>query len=389
MANQLPNQELPLSAEPKPKIHRCASCSLAFSSQKFLSQHVQCNHPSQTLLRPSERDLLQPEDPCPGNQNQQQQYSDPHSPSDKPEVWEAKDRPQPLLKTIRLKRISRASSYSPRGQMGGSGVHERMTEEPGTSQKLNPEDTGKLLMGAGVSGIIKVKYRECGQGSKDRSSLITHERTHSGKKPHVCRECGQSFSQKSVLIRHQRTHTGEKPYVCRECGRSFCQKSHLITHQRTHTGEKPYVCRECGRSFSQKSVLIRHQRTHTGEKPYVCGECGRSFSQKSDFIRHQRTHTGEKPYVCSECGRFFSWKSLLVTHQRTHTGEKPYVCGECGRSFSKNFNLLAHQRTHTGEKPYVCGECGQSFSQKSSVTRHQRTHTQGRSPMFAGSVSES
>ncbi|CAI9179059.1 unnamed protein product [Rangifer tarandus platyrhynchus] len=72
-------------AEPKPKIHPCASCFLAFSSQKFLSQHIQRSHPSQTLLRPSERDLLQPEDPCPGNQNQQQQYSNPHSLSDKPE----------------------------------------------------------------------------------------------------------------------------------------------------------------------------------------------------------------------------------------------------------------------------------------------------------------
>ncbi|ELR54538.1 Histone-lysine N-methyltransferase PRDM9, partial [Bos mutus] len=89
-------------AESKPKIHPCASCSLAFSSQKFLSQHVQHNHPSQTLLRPSARDYLQPEDPCPGSQNQQPRYSDPHSPSDKPEGREVKDRPQPLLKSIRL-----------------------------------------------------------------------------------------------------------------------------------------------------------------------------------------------------------------------------------------------------------------------------------------------
>uniref|UniRef100_A0A8C6FW23 Histone-lysine N-methyltransferase PRDM9 n=1 Tax=Moschus moschiferus TaxID=68415 RepID=A0A8C6FW23_MOSMO len=295
--------KLAAGREPKPKIHPCGSCSLAFSSQKFLSQHIQRNHPSQTLLRPSKRDLRQPEDPCPGNQNQQQRYSDPHSTSDKPESRKAKDRPHPLLKSITMKRISRASHYSPRGRTGTSGVHERITEEPSTSQKLNPEDTGKLFMGAGVSGIMKVKYGECGQGSKDRSSLITHERTHTGEKPYVCRECGRSFSCKSTLIRHQRTHTGEKPYVCRECGRSFSDKSNLITHKRTHTGEKPYpyVCRECRQSFSDKSNLITHQRTHTGEKPYVCRECGRSFSRKSHLITHQRTHTGEKPYVCREC----------------------------------------------------------------------------------------
>ncbi|XP_061012352.1 histone-lysine N-methyltransferase PRDM9-like [Dama dama] len=75
--------ELAAGREPKPKIHPCSSCSLAFSSQKFLNKHTQRSHPSQTLLRPSERDLLQPEYPCPGNQNQR--YSDPHSPSDKPD----------------------------------------------------------------------------------------------------------------------------------------------------------------------------------------------------------------------------------------------------------------------------------------------------------------
>ncbi|KAB0353551.1 hypothetical protein FD755_023749 [Muntiacus reevesi] len=353
--SDLPTPALTTPSEPKPKIHPRASCHLAFSSQKFLSRHIQHSHPSQTLLRPSERELLQPEDPCPGSQNQR--YSDAHSPSDKPEDQEAKDRPQALLKSVRLKRISRASSYSPGGQMGGSGVHERMKDETSTSQKLNPEDTGTLFTGAGISGIMRVTCGECGQGSKDRSSLITHERTHTRKKPYVCGECGRSFHRKSHLITDQRIHTGEKPYVCGECGQIFRQKSVLITHQRIHTGEKPYVCRECGRSFSQKSALIRHQRTHTGEKPYVCGECGRSFHRKSHLITHQRTHTGEKPYVCGECGRSFSQKSNLISHKRTHTGEKPYVCRDCGRSFSWKSLLITHQRTHTGEKPCVCREC--------------------------------
>ena len=42
--------------------------------------------------------------------------------------------------------------------MGGCVVHERMTDKPSTSQKLNPEHTGTLLMRAGVSGIMRVTY---------------------------------------------------------------------------------------------------------------------------------------------------------------------------------------------------------------------------------------
>ncbi|XP_057352678.1 histone-lysine N-methyltransferase PRDM9-like [Manis pentadactyla] len=333
--------ELTAEREPKPEIHPCASCSLTFSSQKSLSQHVEHSHPSQILPQTPPGKHLQPEDPCPGQ----------HSWSDKAEGQEVKERSKTLPKSLRQKWISGTFSNPRKGQMGGSRTHKIMMEAS-TGQKVNPEDTDKSFVGAGMS-TGRVKNRGWGQGCTDRSNLIQHQRTHTREKPYVCRECGRGFTQTAHLIRHERIHTGEKPYVCGECGQGFTQKEHLIPHGRIHTGEKPYVCGECGRSFTEKSGLIRHERIHTGEKPYICRQCGRGFTLSSHLLRHERTHTGEKPYICRECGRGFTVSSHLLRHERTHTGEKPFVCRECGRGFTQRAHLTRHQRTHMGEKPCV------------------------------------
>ncbi|XP_076989466.1 histone-lysine N-methyltransferase PRDM7 [Tamandua tetradactyla] len=364
-------------AKVKPEIYPCPSCLLAFSTEKFLSQHVQRNHSSQIFPATYARKHLQPQDHRPGEQtHQHQQCSDQCSWNNKAESQETEKTSKPLFESIRQAGISGAYSSPRKGQMRSSREGEKTMEiEPSQDQKMNPEKTGTLFVGVGILKTARIKCAEYEQALSVKSALTTHQRTHSGDKPYVCRECGRGFSVNSHLTRHQRTHTGEKPYVCRECGRGFSQKSTLTTHQRTHTGEKPYVCRECGRGFSEKSALTRHQRTHTGEKPYVCRECGRGFTVKSALTTHQRTHTGEKPYVCRECGRGFSQKSTLTTHQRTHTGEKPYVCRECGQGFTVKSALTTHQRTHSGEKPYVCRECERGFSDNSHLTRHQRTHS--------------
>uniref|UniRef100_M3Y652 Histone-lysine N-methyltransferase PRDM9 n=1 Tax=Mustela putorius furo TaxID=9669 RepID=M3Y652_MUSPF len=227
-------------AEPKPEIHPCPSCTLAFSSQKFLSQHLERNHPSQILPRISAGEHFQPEDPCPGEQNhQQQQHSDPQNWNDKAKGQDVKESFKPLLESIRQRKNSRAFPIPCEGQTGYEGIVE---EEPSTGQKLNPEETGKLFMGVGMSRIIRVKYRGSGQGFDDRSHLSRHQRTHKEEKPSVGKEPRREFIHKSVLVTHQRTHTGEKPYVCRECGRGFTQRSNLITHQRTHTEALPINC---------------------------------------------------------------------------------------------------------------------------------------------------
>ncbi|RMB97212.1 hypothetical protein DUI87_26314 [Hirundo rustica rustica] len=44
------------------------------------------------------------------------------------------------------------------------------------------------------------------------------------------------FKHNSTLIIHQRIHTGEMPYKCAECRRGFHQSFQLVIHQMIHNG---------------------------------------------------------------------------------------------------------------------------------------------------------
>ncbi|XP_041374616.1 neurotrophin receptor-interacting factor 1-like isoform X2 [Gigantopelta aegis] len=95
------------------------------------------------------------------------------------------------------------------------------------------------------------------------------------------------------------TNGKAKTHACKFCGKLFAQRSSVHTHERTHTGVRPYKCEYCGRDFIDCSTYTKHVRLHTGERPYSCDVCGRGFSQSGNMLRHKAARHPEIQKVTS------------------------------------------------------------------------------------------
>nr|XP_033788120.1 oocyte zinc finger protein XlCOF6-like isoform X2 [Geotrypetes seraphini] len=211
--------------------------------------------------------------------------------------------------------------------------------------------------------------------SIQKKNTIIHRLTRAEETLYTCAECDKSFVFFSSLRRHEMIHTGQKPFTCSECDKSFIYLSSLRRHQMIKTGEKPFTCAECNKGFIYLSYLKRHQMSHLKKKAIKCTQCDKSFNNLSELTIHQRFHAGGNLFTCTQCDKTFISLSSLRRHQMIHTGMKPFTCVECNKGFIRLSNLKIHQRIHTGEKPFTCSECNKGFINLSNLKIHQRIHT--------------
>lgn len=152
------------------------------------------------------------------------------------------------------------------------------------------------------------------------SLKLLNSRKGKGKRVFTCNLCFANFGKKRELTAHlQSIHGIVKPmHVCTVCGKEFKEKASLRSHTRVHTGEKPYMCSFCGKSFADQKTWKDHERRHRGEKPFLCTACGKSFTYRQSFTRHMKFHEGKRPFQCSFCGKAFVLRQNLKEHEKRH-----------------------------------------------------------------------
>lgn len=121
-------------------------------------------------------------------------------------------------------------------------------------------------------------------------SLNAHEESDCGRSPiYKCDECGKTLSTKTSLQTHQITHSDERQYPCTVCEKRFKCKSNLKSHIRTHSGVKQFKCPYCDKHFLDVCGMKLHTIVHTGIKRYVCYGCGERFPSNSNLHKHRKT----------------------------------------------------------------------------------------------------
>ena len=229
---------------------------------------------------------------------------------------------------------------------------------------------GNLVSG-GLANVISVTEDQLGTSVQDEKETLTKERGE--VQITVKAKTGRSAKDDEKAPTGEFGETPIKAklnYTCSVCFKSLRCRSSLLLHERTHTGDRPFACAMCERRFSQRVNLRVHERSHTGERPYQCMQCDKRFIQSSELRRHLRVHTGERPFACQQCARTFGTQTNMRLHMKVHA--TAFACEQCERRFKSAKQLVRHEAMHDAERPFPCERCNVRFLSVQNLLRHHR-----------------
>nr|XP_054919964.1 zinc finger protein with KRAB and SCAN domains 5-like [Dermacentor andersoni] len=114
---------------------------------------------------------------------------------------------------------------------------------------------------------------------------VEPEGNEEGGPSHKCQVCEQTFARKTSLLSHQLTHSCERPHECSECGKKFARKSYLTRHLHTHAESRPVTAEAEG-------AQVEPEGNEEGGPSHKCQVCEETFARKTSLLSHQLTLPG-------------------------------------------------------------------------------------------------
>lgn len=100
----------------------------------------------------------------------------------------------------------------------------------------------------------------CGTEMLELPNVIKeHNLKHHSGKTFDCTVCGKQLSTGEHLKKHMMTHEQAK-LACRFCGKAIKYQTTLIEHERIHTGERPSKCHYCEERFTSATTRYLHAK---------------------------------------------------------------------------------------------------------------------------------
>uniref|UniRef100_A0A914V8N6 C2H2-type domain-containing protein n=1 Tax=Plectus sambesii TaxID=2011161 RepID=A0A914V8N6_9BILA len=111
-----------------------------------------------------------------------------------------------------------------------------------------------------------------------------------------CNQCALKFLTPRKLRKHKKmSHVFTKTYPCHFCEELFTSESSVVTHERIHTGIIKFECKICDFKCNRYVRMEEHRKEEHG---YICSICQERLSEWSEMKNH--TLVAHGGYLTSE-----------------------------------------------------------------------------------------